>query len=95
MKEGLIESFLEAGKYLNIDGITGDTSDVHLTENTVNEVEDEDCIEEVSEEFSDRHGIMNSTRTYEVDHNLSRKPLIDNLFTSIYRMLRLWEMHLE
>jgi len=66
MKESLIESFLDAGKYLNIDGIVGDTSDVHFSEH--------------DEEVDDRHGILNSTRTFEDIETLRDAPQVNNSF---------------
>ena len=62
MRENLIESFLEAGKYLNIDGIVGNTSEVHLSE---------------YEEVAERHGILNSTRTYDDIETLRDAPQVE------------------
>ena len=62
MRENLIESFLEAGKYLNIEGIVGDTSEVHLLE---------------QEEVAERHGILNSTRTFDDIETLRDAPQVE------------------
>ena len=62
MRENLIESFLEAGKSLNIEGIVGDTSEVHLSE---------------QEEVAERHGILNSTRTFDDIETLRDAPQVE------------------
>jgi len=65
MRENLIESFLDAGKYLNIEGIVGDTSEVHLSD---------------QEEVVDRNGILNSTRTYDDIETLRDAPQVNHSF---------------
>ena len=55
MREDCIEKFLEAGKYLQIDGVAGDTRQVHLSDHNVSTFSN-------LEEESDRE-ILNSTRT--------------------------------
>ena len=55
MREHFIEKFLEAGKYLQIEGVAGDTRQVHLSDNNDTSFSDLD-------DESDRE-ILNSTRT--------------------------------
>ena len=74
MPESQIENFLDAGRFLQIEGVAGGNQSVHL-EDQQEEEEEEEEVEEVEEvEDIPNNSIMNSTENYESVEGLREAP---------------------